>query len=93
VRSSNGSSRAKANSNFFTNGVQIILSTSRTLWQKDAIVLTLPSECVSLNRPVLGDIEFIPVVVGAVEMRESASSISKVCWKGGKQHHRFPGFP
>src|ERR1035441_3270559 len=26
-------------------------------------------------------------------MWESASSISKVCGKGGKQHHRFPGFP
>jgi hypothetical protein len=26
-------------------------------------------------------------------MWESASSISKVCGKGGKQHYRFPGFP
>src|ERR1017187_2968057 len=26
-------------------------------------------------------------------MWESASSISKVCGKGGKQHHRFPPFP
>src|SRR5271167_5238822 len=26
-------------------------------------------------------------------MWKSASSISKVCGKGGKQHHRFPGFP
>src|SRR5450755_3910086 len=26
-------------------------------------------------------------------MWESVSSISKVCGKGGKQHHRFPGFP
>jgi hypothetical protein len=38
-------------------------------------------------------IEFILVVVVAVGMWESASSISKVCGKGGKQHHRFPGFP
>src|ERR1039457_1374043 len=26
-------------------------------------------------------------------MWESVSSISKDCGKGGKQHHRFPGFP
>src|SRR6516165_2797748 len=26
-------------------------------------------------------------------MWKSASSISKVCGKEGKQHHRFPGFP
>jgi hypothetical protein len=38
-------------------------------------------------------IKFILVVVAAVEMWESASSISKVCGKDGKQHHRFPGFP
>ncbi|MDX6460199.1 MAG: hypothetical protein QOE55_3896, partial [Acidobacteriaceae bacterium] len=36
---------------------------------------------------------FIPVVVVAVGMWESAWSISKVCGKGGKQYHRFPGFP
>jgi hypothetical protein len=34
----------------------------------------------------------IPVVVVAVGVWESASSISKVCEKGGKRHHRFPGF-
>jgi hypothetical protein len=33
------------------------------------------------------------VVVVAVGMWKSASSISKVCGKGGKQHYRFPGFP
>jgi hypothetical protein len=33
------------------------------------------------------------VVVVAVGMWESVLSISKVCGKGGKQHHRFPGFP
>jgi hypothetical protein len=55
-------------------------------------ILTLPSECVSLNQ--LGvRIRFIPGVVVAVGMWESASSISKVCGKGGKQHYRFPGFP
>jgi len=32
----------------------------------------LPSECVSLSRPGFGDIEFIPVVVVAVGMWESA---------------------
>jgi hypothetical protein len=33
------------------------------------------------------------VLVAAVEMWESVFSISKGCGKGGKQHHRFPGFP
>jgi hypothetical protein len=32
-------------------------------------------------------------VVVAEGMWESASSISKVRGKGGKQHYRFPGFP
>jgi hypothetical protein len=35
----------------------------------------------------------IPVVVVAVEVGESASSISRVCGMGGKQHHRFSSFP
>jgi light-regulated signal transduction histidine kinase (bacteriophytochrome) len=52
--------------------------------------LTLPSECVSFNRLV---VRMIPVVVVAVGMWESALSISRVCGKGGKQCHRFPGFP
>jgi hypothetical protein len=55
--------------------------------------VTLPSECVPLNQLVLGDFYSSPVVVVAVGMWESASSISKVCGKGGKQHYRFPGFP
>jgi hypothetical protein len=55
--------------------------------------LTLPPECVSLNRPGFEDIKPILVVVVAVGMWESALSISKVCGKGGKQHYRFPGFP
>jgi hypothetical protein len=33
------------------------------------------------------------VVVAAVGMWESPLSISRACGKGGKQHHRFPGFP
>jgi len=55
--------------------------------------MTLPSECVSLSGPGFEDIQFILVIVVAVGMWESASSISKVCGKGGKQHHRFPSFP
>jgi hypothetical protein len=54
--------------------------------------LTLPSECVSLTGR-FEEIFILVVVVVAVGMWESASSISKVCGKGGKQHHRFPGFP
>jgi hypothetical protein len=40
-----------------------------------------------------GCFHILLVVVAAVEMWESALSISKVCGKGGKQYYRFPGFP
>jgi hypothetical protein len=54
--------------------------------------MTLPSECVSLNRPVLG-ISIHPrrrrgggnVGIGFIDFQG--------LWEGGKQHHRFPGFP
>ena len=60
---------------------------------RDSGFVTLPSECVSLSRPGFENTEFILVVVAAVGMWETVLSISKVCGKGGKQHHRFPGFP
>ena len=53
--------------------------------------MTLPSECVSLNGPGFEDQYSSSSVVVAVGMWESASSISKVCGKGGKQHSSFSG--
>jgi len=71
----------------------ILDSSPRRIHQLAVNFLTLPSECVSLSGPGFEDIQFILVIVVAVGMWESASSISKVCGKGGKQHHRFPSFP
>jgi hypothetical protein len=48
-------------------------------------VLTLPSECIALNRPGFEEIIHLVVAVEAAGVWKSASSISKVCGKSAKK--------